>query len=79
MTWTLENRGTGPIQFRIALAAGVSIEEEGLDGSAYVRRGDAVLIVSPVDAVEEGDDGKRLRFDIPAGGSRKIELTIPAK
>ena len=75
MEWTLTNRGTGDMQFRIALAAGVSVGPRENGTPITLTRGKATLSISGIDSIGAGEDGKILTATLKGGATKRLELT----
>jgi len=75
MDWTLTNRGTGDIQFHIALATKVVVGDQR-PGDAPVRltRGKSSLTISGIDTITQGEDGKVLNVVVKGGATRRLTL-----
>ena len=74
MEWSVTNRGKDAITFRVALASQVQLAGQG--GPLTLSRGNAILTVTGVDKVRDGDEGKVLELVVDGKSTKRLGLTV---
>jgi sialate O-acetylesterase len=76
MTWTVSNRSSNEINFRIALARQVTVRKQGGADTLMLSRGSASLAITGVVTTSKFDDGLILETPVGARSNKTLSLRV---
>jgi sialate O-acetylesterase len=76
MEWTITNRSSNRVTFRVALAPKVNVTERGDTGTLALCRGSASLVVTGIEKVSPSEEGPVLEAPIEARSSRTLKFRV---